>query len=88
MKKLLPVILLLLSATVYSQNADIRILSEINLNRNRDLDKTFRAVSNTAGPHSIWNTGCYVCGKFNKQRFPDAKKLPVYRSFRFIIGNN
>ncbi len=50
MKKLLPVILLLLSATVYSQNADIRILSEINLNRNRDLDKTFRAVSNTAAP--------------------------------------
>jgi membrane-associated phospholipid phosphatase len=50
MKKLLPVILLFLSVTVYSQNADIRILSEINLNRNRDLDKTFRAVSNTAAP--------------------------------------
>jgi membrane-associated phospholipid phosphatase len=50
MKKLLPVILLFLSVTAYSQNADIRILSEINLNRNKDLDNAFRGITNTAGP--------------------------------------
>ncbi len=50
MKKLLPVVLLFLFSVAYSQNADIRILSEINLNRNRDLDNAFRGITNTAGP--------------------------------------
>lgn len=50
MKKLVPVILLLLSVATYSQNADIRPLREINLSRNKDLDNAFRGVTNTAGP--------------------------------------
>jgi membrane-associated phospholipid phosphatase len=50
MKRLLPVILIFLSVTAYSQNADIRILREINLNRNKDLDNAFRGITNTAGP--------------------------------------
>jgi membrane-associated phospholipid phosphatase len=50
MKKLLPVILLFLSVTVYSQNADIRILSDINLNRNKNLDNAFRGITNSVGP--------------------------------------
>jgi membrane-associated phospholipid phosphatase len=50
MKKLLPVIVLFFSVAIYSQNADIRILREINLNRNKELDNTFRAVSNSVGP--------------------------------------
>jgi membrane-associated phospholipid phosphatase len=50
MIRLLPVILFFLSVTSYSQNADIRILSEINLNRNIHLDNTFRGITNTAGP--------------------------------------
>jgi membrane-associated phospholipid phosphatase len=50
MKKLLPVILLFLSFTSFAQNADIRILKEINLNRNKNLDNAFRGASHTAGP--------------------------------------
>ncbi len=50
MKKLLPAILLFFSITLYSQNADIRILREINLNRNKELDNTFRAVTSSSGP--------------------------------------
>jgi membrane-associated phospholipid phosphatase len=50
MKKLLPVIVLFLSVTAFTQNADIRILSKINLNRNKDLDNAFRGITNTAGP--------------------------------------
>jgi membrane-associated phospholipid phosphatase len=49
MKKFLPVILLFLSVTAYTQNADIRILREINLNRNKHLDDAFRGITNTAG---------------------------------------
>jgi membrane-associated phospholipid phosphatase len=49
MKRLLPVILIFLSVISYSQNADIRILREINLNRNKDLDNAFRGITNSAG---------------------------------------
>jgi membrane-associated phospholipid phosphatase len=50
MKKLFCVFLLFLTLTTYSQNTDIHFLREINLNRNRDLDNTFRGITNTAGP--------------------------------------
>jgi membrane-associated phospholipid phosphatase len=50
MKKLLPVFLLFLAVTAHSQNWDIRTLSKINLNRNKNLDNTFRGITNTAGP--------------------------------------
>jgi membrane-associated phospholipid phosphatase len=50
MTRLLPVILFFLSVTAYSQNADIRILSKINVNRNKNLDNAFRGITNTAGP--------------------------------------
>jgi membrane-associated phospholipid phosphatase len=37
----------------YGQNADIRILRDINLNRNTSLDGTFKFMSKTATPMSI-----------------------------------
>jgi membrane-associated phospholipid phosphatase len=37
----------------YSQNADIDLLKEINLNRNRSLDGTFRIVTGSAAPVSF-----------------------------------
>lgn len=36
-----------------AQNADITILKQINLNRNRSADPTFRAVTNSASPVCI-----------------------------------
>lgn len=54
MKKITAYILLLLySASCFSQNADIDLLKEINLNRNKSLDPTFRFITNTATPVSI-----------------------------------
>lgn len=45
------VFLLILSSTVISaQNADIEILKQINLNRNKALDPFFRGITHTAGP--------------------------------------
>lgn len=46
-------ILLLFSVNGYSQNADINLLKEINLNRNKSLDPTFRFITNSASPVSI-----------------------------------
>ena len=41
------------SLNLFSQNGDIFLLRKINLNRNKDLDNTFRFISNTAAPLSI-----------------------------------
>ena len=46
-------LLLLFSVKGFSQNADIDLLKEINLNRNKSLDPTFRFITNSASPVSI-----------------------------------
>lgn len=46
-------LLFLFSVNCFSQNADIDLLKEINLNRNKSLDPTFRFITNTATPLSI-----------------------------------
>ncbi len=43
----------ILSTNLYSQNIDIRLLRDINLNRNTKLDNSFRGITNSAGPISI-----------------------------------
>jgi len=53
MKRILPLLLLLLSVTTYSQNLDIQILRQINEHRNVHLDGTFKAFSNSVSPISI-----------------------------------
>ncbi len=53
MKRILPLLLLLLSVTAYSQNLDIRILRQINEHRNTHLDGTFATITNSVSPISI-----------------------------------
>ncbi len=53
MKQILPLLLLLLSFTTYSQNLDIRILRQINEHRNVYLDGTFKTISSSVSPISI-----------------------------------
>ena len=53
MKRILPLLLLLLSVTTYSQNLDIRILRQINEHRNTHLDGTFTTITNSVSPISI-----------------------------------
>jgi membrane-associated phospholipid phosphatase len=53
MKKILLFALLLQSLTMYSQNVDIRILRQINVNRNERLDGAFTAITNSVSPISI-----------------------------------
>ena len=52
-KKILLLLLLLPSLTIYSQNIDIRLLRQINGHRNVHLDGTFKAITNSVGPISI-----------------------------------
>lgn len=44
---------LLFITSAYTQNADIELLLDINLNRNQDLDNTFIGISNSVTPISI-----------------------------------
>lgn len=46
-------ILALSSTDIYSQNFDIDLLRKINLNRNRNLDNTFRVITNSVRPAQI-----------------------------------
>jgi len=50
MKKFLIFFLLIPYLSLYSQNIDIRLLRDINLNRNRNFDNTFRFITNSASP--------------------------------------
>jgi membrane-associated phospholipid phosphatase len=50
MKKCLLILLLFPSISIYSQNIDIDLLKDINLNRNKHLDGTFRTITNSAAP--------------------------------------
>jgi membrane-associated phospholipid phosphatase len=53
MKKILLILFLYPAISIYSQNIDINILRNINLNRNRQLDGTFRGITNSVTPISL-----------------------------------
>lgn len=42
-----------LNISAFSQNTDIDILKNINLNRNKNLDNAFKTISNTVAPASF-----------------------------------
>jgi membrane-associated phospholipid phosphatase len=47
--------------SIYCQNPDINLLKQINLERNRSLDGTFRLVTNSASPLTF-GTPLVLCG--------------------------
>lgn len=53
MKHLIAIIIILWSTNAQTQNYDINILRNINLNRNRDLDPTFHFFSNSVNTVAI-----------------------------------
>lgn len=53
MKKYLLLLLLFPAITGFSQNIDINVLRDINLNRNRQLDGVFKGITNSAAPVAI-----------------------------------
>jgi membrane-associated phospholipid phosphatase len=52
-QKILFILVLFLSWNVTSQNWDIDLLKEINLERNKSLDPTFKLITNSVSPISI-----------------------------------
>jgi membrane-associated phospholipid phosphatase len=59
--KSVTVLFSLIQLNTYSQNADIDLLKQINLDRNRSLDGSFRLITNSAAPISF-GTPVIMCG--------------------------
>ena len=78
MLKNISYLLLLLSLTTsYSQNADIDLLREINLNRNQLLDGTMKFLSDTDAYISLGTPAViYTIGLLEKD--PNIKKQAIY----------
>jgi membrane-associated phospholipid phosphatase len=70
-----------IGALLFSQNADINILKQINLNRNKDLDPTFLFFTNSAVPISIASPVLiYSVGVIQKDSSVKAKGLYIGES--------
>lgn len=83
-KKTLLLLLLLqsLSLTMYSQNADIRLLRQINIHRNEHLDGTFTTITNSVGPVSIGAPIIVFCtGLIEKDKTIQEKGMMMGASF-------
>jgi len=52
-KKIIILLAVILPVTVFSQNWDIEILRDINLNRNKQYDGFFKTVTNSATPLAV-----------------------------------
>ncbi|NTW34473.1 MAG: phosphatase PAP2 family protein [Bacteroidetes bacterium] len=53
----------------FSQNIDINLLKDININRNKNLDKSFKFITNTATPLSFAiPLGVFATGLIRKEK--------------------
>ncbi len=78
MKKYLIILLLLQAVTLFSQNKDIELLRKFNVNRNEQLDKTFKFITNTAAPITIATPAIiYGIGLIQKDSVTKRKALYI-----------
>jgi len=84
--KSLPLIAFLLITTVVNaQNIDIRILRDINLNRNQSLDPTFKTISNSVNTISIATPAViYSLGLLKHDK--DLKQAGVFIGETFLVN--
>lgn len=73
------------SINLYSQNIDIKLLRDINLNRNTQLDNTFRAITNSASPVSI-STPIIVYSIGLLKQNVTLKKQGLYLAETFFVS--
>lgn len=77
------ILLLFCLSNTNAQNIDINLLRDINLNRNKSLDPTFRTITNSVAPISIGAPILiYSIGLINNDT--DLKKKGVYLGETFL----
>lgn len=78
-------VFLLCTSIINAQNIDINILRDINVNRNKNLDPTFKLVSNSAVPISIGTPIImYSVGLIKKDS--TIKKQAVFIGETFLVN--
>ncbi|MFY9308118.1 MAG: phosphatase PAP2 family protein [Bacteroidia bacterium] len=81
------VVFIFLSSSLFSQNADIKLLKSINLNRNPGNDNTFIFLSNTVGPAGILvPAGIIGAGYITHDSIIKNKGLVVGASLAVTLG--
>jgi membrane-associated phospholipid phosphatase len=84
-KIILFLIVLFCFTNSYAQNADIDLLRDINLNRDKSLDPTFKLITNSATPISIATPIIiYSVGMINNDK--DLKKKAVFIGETFLVN--
>ena len=84
-QNLIIILTFFISVNLYSQNLDIDLLREINLNRNTKLDNTFRLITNSASPVSIATPLIiYSVGVINDDE--TIKKKGIYIAETFLVS--
>lgn len=79
------ILLFLYSDNGFSQNIDIDLLKEINLNRNKSLDPSFRFITNSASPISIGAPVIvYSIGLVKKDS--TLKSIGIYIGETFLVS--
>ncbi len=78
MKLYAAVLLFCVTQNVYSQNADIRILRQLNIHRNQQFDRYFTFSSNSITPVSVGvPLGIYLYGLYKKDSLCRIKAVVV-----------
>jgi len=84
-QNLIILITLFFSVNLYSQNLDINLLRKINLNRNKNLDNTFKLITNSVSPISIGTPLImYSVGFINNDE--TLKKKGIYIAEVFFVS--
>ncbi len=65
-KNILSFFLFIFTASIIAQNIDIDLLKKINVSRNKNLDNTFIAITNSATPISIFVPVAVFCRGLEK----------------------
>lgn len=79
------IVLLFCMTFVNAQNIDINILRDINVNRNKDLDPTFKLVTNSAVPLSVATPIIiYSVGLIKKDS--SIKKQAIFIGETFLVN--
>ena len=75
---------LFITTNLMSQNADIDLLSKINVNRNKGLDNTFKGISNTVLPFAIIAPASTFCVGIAKHDSTIKNKAYVIGASLFV----
>lgn len=87
MNKIIALCLFFVCQNSYSQNADIAILREFNVERNADLDGTMQAITHSAGLLAIaFPIGIAAAGFVQKNHFTKLKAVEMATSLLVSIA--